>query len=696
MHSPSDFPPSLASFPEDLFQGILNQCPVGIAVIDHEGRYVTVNPAYCRIYQYTSQEMTGHSFLMVFPEAAREEVFARHMRFLDEGGPLGGEWPVLRHDGNLLTVWTESARFPRQDGTVCRLVYVQDITERKKAQAQMQIAASVYESSHEAILVTDADNRIIATNPAFTRLTGYTFEEVAGQDPKIFRSDRHEDSFYEEIWNMLTEEGLWIGEIWDRRKSGEVFLKEMTISTVRDATTGKVLSHVAMFSDITERKKNEELVWRQANYDAVTGLPNRHMFQDRLRQNSQKLARSGEVMALMLIDLDHFKAVNDSYGHNVGDALLAEVARRLAYCVRAADTIARLGGDEFALILPDLAHPEDAENVARKLLTTLSQPFFCEGESVYVSASIGISIFPHDSNNLNDLFKNADQAMYAAKAAGRNGFSFFTAALQHVVMERLRIASELRRAIAEGQLELYYQPIVELRTGRVSKAEALLRWNHPERGLVGPADFIPIAEESGLVTQLGDWVARQAMVQLVAWRKQFGPGFQLSINQSPAQFRRGEQSRLEWLRELPQMGLDNSSLIIEITEGLLLNAEPRVNQTLRMFHDAGIELAIDDFGTGYSSLAYLRKFDIDYLKIDRSFIEDLAGVGFDLCEAIIVMAHRLGLEVVAEGVELPEQRDILTRIGCDYAQGYLFSPPLPAAAFTTLVHTHMGEPELPP
>jgi len=669
---------------ENMFQSILNRCPVGIAVIDYDGIFATVNPEYCSIYGYTPAQMLGQSFTMVFPEEARAPVLAKHQHFLDKGGRLGGEWTVVRHDGIVLTVWTESVPFPRATGGADRLVYVLNITEQKRNQEQMRIAATVYETSHDAIMVTDAENRLIAVNPAFTRVTGYDFADVSGSHPDIFNAANQEDCLYRDMWRRLHEDSFWIGEVWDRRKNGEPYLKELTLTVVRDLT-GKVQNYVGVFSDITERKKNEELIWKQANYDAVTGLPNRHMFHDRLEVTAQQVLRSGQNMALLLIDLDHFKEVNDSLGHNAGDTLLAEVAHRIMRCVRGVDTIARLGGDEFAVIIPELNRPEQAERIARTLLASLSQSFSFEGEAMFVTASIGIAIFPHDSASLEGLLRNADQAMYAAKAAGRNCFSYFTPALQEAALNRMHISNDLRRAISGSQFQVYYQPIVHLHSGRVVKAEALLRWNHPRNGIIEPMRFIPVAEDTGLILQLGDWVAHQAIEQLALWCKSYDPAFQMSINLSPVQFRRNDFANMDWVRELETRRLEKKALTIEITEGLLLNAEPRVNDNLMHFHEAGIQVAIDDFGTGYSSLAYLQKFDIDYLKIDRSFVEDIDGVGLDLCEAMVVMAHRLGLEVVAEGVETRHQRDKLAEMGCDYAQGFLYSHAVPARNFTNML-----------
>ncbi|WP_227983122.1 sensor domain-containing protein [Dickeya poaceiphila] len=671
---------------ESLFQAILDRCPVGIAVINYDGNYVTVNPAYSAIYGYTQEEMINRSFTMVFPESARESVLARHQLFLNEGSTLGGEWTVVRHDGAVITVWSESVPFAQHGHRADRLVYVLDITERQKAREQMKIAATVYESSQEAIIVIGTNNQVIAINPAFTHLTGYSPAEIVGQPSHMFRSDQHDDDFYNAMGRTLNEEGLWIGEMWDRKKDGTPYLKELTINVVKDAA-GTPLSYVGMFSDITQRKKQEELIWRQANYDAVTTLPNRHMFQDKLERAVECAKRTGRPMALMLIDLDHFKSVNDSLGHSAGDALLFAVSNRITDCIQGADTIARLGGDEFAIILSDLLRADDCERIAKTLLEHLARPFNIDGESMLVSASIGIALFPNDSDTLEGLFKNADQAMYAAKGAGRNCFNYYTPALQQAARARLRLTNDLRDAIQCDQFEVYYQPIIELASNNVVKAEALVRWHHPTRGMVSPAEFIPLAEDTGLIVPLGDWVARQAITQLAQWRKTFDPNFQIAINQSPIQLRSKDFSDMSWVQELERHGLDGSAVIIEITEGLLLNAELRVNNNLHLFRDTGIQIAIDDFGTGYSSLAYLRKFDIDCLKIDRSFVEDIDGVGFELCVAIIAMAHSLGLKVVAEGIETQQQCDTLARIGCDYAQGFLFSRPVPAPEFTAMLQT---------
>ena len=670
--------------PDHLMRAILNRAPVGIAVIDYDGRYISVNATYSEIYGYTIADMVGENFLMVFPEDARASVLARHQDFLDNGGFLGGEWAVVRRDGSRLTVWSSSVSFPARPGKLDRLVYVLDITEQKKAQEQERIANTVYQTTSEAIMVTDVDHRIVAINPAFTRLTGWPFDEVEGRNARMFRSDRHDTAFYDEIWNMLEAEGFWTGELWDQRKDGEYYLRETSITVVRDVLD-HVKNYVVVFSDITERKAAEDLIRWQANYDSVTGLPNRHMFGKRLAQGALQATEDGTIMALLLIDLDRFKEINDTLGHSVGDRLLADVSARLKGCERRGDTVARVGGDEFALILTGLADASEAEAIASDVLRRFEAPVRIDYELVYVTASVGISLYPGDTQSQEDLFRNADQALYAAKASGRNCLYFFTPALQRAANVRMRLANDLRQAISDRQFVVHYQPVIDLKTGLIKKAEALVRWQHPTRGLISPATFIPLAEETGLILPLGDWIARQAISEVARCRSAYDPRFQIAINQSPTQFRNAAFSGLGWVTELARHGLTGQAIILEITEGLLLNAEPQVMANLIAFRDAGIEMAIDDFGTGYSSLAYLRKFDIDTLKIDRSFVADLEGTGLDICEAIIVMAHRLGLEVVAEGVETEQQRERLVSMGCDYAQGFLFAPALPAEAFEALL-----------
>ncbi len=450
----------------------------------------------------------------------------------------------------------------------------------------------------------------------------------------------------------------------------------------RDAQ-GHPLRMIGTHTDITARKASEALVWKQAHFDALTGLPNRRMLRDRLEQEIRKNRRDARKLAILFIDLDHFKEVNDTLGHDNGDLLLVEAARRIQGCVRDTDTVARMGGDEFTVILTELPDVSSVERTLQSLLHALSSVFQLDHEQVYVSASIGITIYPLDGKEVEDLYKNADQALYAAKGAGRNQFSFFTPSLQEAAQTRVRLTHDLRSGLSEQQFKLVYQPILDFSTGEIYKAEALLRWQHPTRGLVSPADFIPIAESSGLIIDIGDWVLQQAIAQIKTWRSRLSPQFQISVNKSPVQFQHGARTHASWDAQLTAANLPGDSLVVEITEGLLLETSNAVIDELLVLRDAGIGVSLDDFGTGYSALSYLQKFDIDYIKIDQRFVRHLVAGSTDLalCKAIIVMAHELGIKVVAEGVETELQRDLLIAAGCDYGQGYLFARPMDATAF---------------
>lgn len=443
---------------------------------------------------------------------------------------------------------------------------------------------------------------------------------------------------------------------------------------------------IGTVTDIAEKRRAEETVWRHANHDLLTGLPNRRLFRDRLDQEIRKSQRTGLPLALLFIDLDRFKEANDLLGHTIGDQLLVEAGRRICGCVRVSDTVARLGGDEFTAILPELDNHQHVERVAGKINNALSEPYHLGNEVVYLSASIGVTMFPSDASNAENLIRNADQAMYAVKNEGRNHFSYFTPSMQREANERLRLISDLRVALGRGQLQVYYQPIVELPSGRVTKAEALLRWRHPALGMVEPVRFIGFAEEAGLISEIGDWVFREAALRAGEWSRRLGVTFPISINKSPVQFI-SRLNEVHWPDYLAEQGLAGSSVSVEITEGVLLHASAGVSATLAQYHDAGIKVAIDDFGTGYSSIAYLKKFAVDYLKIDQSFIRDIVGNQSDraIVRSIIAMAHELGLEVIAEGIETAEQKELLIEGQCDYGQGFLFSKALPAVEFERML-----------
>ena len=551
---------------------------------------------------------------------------------------------------------------------------------------KLRLANLIYEASNEGMMVTDQENRIIAINPAFSETTGYTLNDVMGLNPNILGSGRQDKHFYKRMWEEIQATGKWQGELWNKRKNGEIYPEWLSINTIHNHD-GAVNMRIALFRDITKEKKSDELIWKQANFDELTGLLNRRSLNDRLESEIKNSGRFGLPLALILIDLDRFKETNDTLGHGIGDTLLREAGQRMLECIRNTDTIGRLGGDEFVIILGKLEDSNSVGRTADKLLDKLSAPYRFGDEVVYSSASIGITLYPEDATDLVTLMKNADQAMYAAKRMGRNCYRYFTLAMQKAADCRGRLSRDLHVALQENQFRLYFQPILNLQTGKISKAEALIRWLHPELGLVSPADFIPIAEDTGQIVEIGDWVFRQAASETARLRNTYHPDFQISINKSPAQFRRNTNNHFAWFDYLNELGLPGQSIVVEITESLLMEAREEISSHLLAFRDNGMQVALDDFGTGYSSLAYLRKFDIDYIKIDQVFVRNLAADSEDLalCEAMIVMAHKLGLKVIAEGVETEGQRDLLKQIHCDYGQGYLFSKAVPAEDFVKLL-----------
>ena len=548
--------------------------------------------------------------------------------------------------------------------------------ERKRTEEQLQLAGMVYSASSEAIFVADARGRIIAVNPAFERLTGYAAREAIGRASSFLKAERNPPELQDEIEMALENDGHWQGDVWSRRKNGEIYAESLTMTAISD-DSGMPRYRVGLFSDITEKKNTEQAVWLQANNDALTNLPNRRLFRDRLAQDIARAARARQQVALLFLDLDHFKQVNDVLGHDAGDALLIEAAQRIRACVRDSDTVARLGGDEFTVILYGGDCVAVAERVCEQMLAGLTQPFQLGKEKAYISASIGITLYPDDARDIEGLLKNADQAMYAAKEIGRNAYSWFTAELQEAAQARHALANDLRNALPNEEFELYFQPIIDLESEHPNKAEALLRWCHPVRGMVSPDEFIPIAEEIGLISEIGDWVLHEALRQAAAWPEVNGQPVHLSINKSPRQFASQDCAK-RWIACIEESGFDSRRLVFEITEGMIIEDRHSVSAKLAELRAIGVRIAIDDFGTGYSSLSYLKKFPIDFLKIDRSFVRDVDSDMSDraLCEAIITIANLLGLQVVAEGVETPVQRDFLFNVGCDYGQGYLFSPPL--------------------
>lgn len=567
-------------------------------------------------------------------------------------------------------------------------VYI-DITERREAEEQLRIAAAVFETSSEGIVVTDHNNRIIAVNPGFTQITGYSLDEVVGQTPNVLSSGRHDAEYYRKMWASLQENDSWEGEIWNRNKHGAIYPEWLSLSVVRNERH-EVIEHIAVFSDITRRKRDEEKIRWQANYDPVTGLPNRTLFQERLSASISSSHREGWSTALLFIDLDNFKVVNDTRGHAVGDWLLQEVAGRLAACIREADTVARLGGDEFTVILQDVGGADDAAKLAQKIVSNIAEPFYAEGGDIFIGGSVGITLYPNDAKDAETLIRNADLAMYRAKEAGRNGYRFFTQSMNEKMQERTRLEDAMRYAMQRDEFHLEFQPIVDSRSGETVRAESLIRWHHPLRGKISPEEFIPVAEEAGMIAQLGWWILEHACHSAADWMARgFATG--VSVNVSARQIQLGLNVD-DIIALLDELSLPPERLTLEITESLLLEDTERTLVWLNRVRSAGIKLSVDDFGTGFSSLSYLKRFPVNSLKIDQSFVRDVIVNTEDaaLVRAIIKLAETFGLDVIAEGVEQCEQLDFLKQHNCYLIQGYYFSRPLSDDAFVDFLKRRGG------
>ncbi|BCX81238.1 hypothetical protein MIT9_P0816 [Methylomarinovum caldicuralii] len=556
-------------------------------------------------------------------------------------------------------------------------------------EARLRLWDTVFEHAAEGIFITDSEGHILQVNRAFTEILGYAPEEIIGQTPRLWKSGRHDRSFYQNLWDSLKRTGHWQGEIWNRRKDGDLVVECLTISAVRDPG-GATTHYVAMFSDISRLKRTEEELAYLAYHDVLTGLPNRALLNARLNarldhalEHALEHARRHRTqLALLLLDLDRFKHVNDSFSHATGDTLLQQVAARLRNCVRQDDTVARLGGDEFVFLLENLHEPENAALVADKVIAALKRPFQIGGHTIPVSASLGISMFPRDGEDAATLLRNADAAMYQAKSEGAGSYAFYTREMTERAREHILLESALRRALEAGELQLHFQPQVDMDDGRPIGCEVLARWHHPELGTVSPARFIPLAEETGLILELGAWVLENACRLAKGWLDRGLDFGRIAVNVSGCQIRHRVICD-QVAQALARSGLPPSRLELEVTEGFIMEKAEDAIGILEALRDQGITLAIDDFGTGYSSLVYLKRLPIHCLKIDQSFVRDLPEDREDaaICQAVIALGQALGLETLAEGVETEAQRRFLLQHGCRLGQGYLFSRPLPAEAF---------------
>lgn len=559
--------------------------------------------------------------------------------------------------------------------------------ENQDHMAETSLAAQVFENGLQAVIITDAQARIVRVNRMFTELTGYSPEEVIGKTPALLKSERHEPPFYKEMWRAMLDEGRWMGEIWNRRKNGQIFTVWQTISSVRDES-GNVRYFISMFQDITDQKEVNDHIYMLAHFDALTMLPNRQLMSDRIDHAVERARRQEQMLALLFVDLDQFKKINDTLGHGAGDRLLAVAAKRLMNCVRTSDTVARLGGDEFAILLEDIDEPADIERIGEKVLKEIAMPIELEGREWYIGASIGISMFPKDGNDLSSLLKNADTAMYRAKHEGRNRLCFFDETMAEQAALRLTLETALRLALERQAFTLHYQPQIDIASGKTVGVEALIRWQR-DGTLVSPAEFIPLAEETGLIVPMGQWMIATACREILELTRELGYGLRLAVNISAREI--VSPSFLDDLRAiLERTGMPAHWLELEITESIAMHDITKTATLLKNVSALGMTIAIDDFGTGHSSLAYLKQLPVDYLKIDRTFVRDIPGDKEDsaIVRTIITMSRTLDVQVIAEGVETEEQLEFLRQEGCDLAQGYYLSKPIAIADLKTFLRQH--------
>jgi diguanylate cyclase (GGDEF)-like protein/PAS domain S-box-containing protein len=588
-----------------------------------------------------------------------------------------------------ISLWLEINKIPLRD-THGQIIGVlgsfEDITERKRVEEKLRQSVKVIENSAEAICIADAETRIIAINKAFTKITGYTEKESLGESTKLLKSGKHQLEFYEKMWKSIHTLGYWEGEIWNRRKSGEIYPEWLHISVIRDDIDQKITNYLAIFSDLTLRKQTEQRLIHLAHYDDLTGLPNRTLFYERVTRALYHAQADSHLVAVVFIDLDGFKYVNDTWGHLVGDSLLKEVANRLAESLRKTHTLARLGGDDFALVLEQVSNSQEIELIVKKLLEAMVAPFNLQGHETFMTASIGISVYPNHGKDVDTLLKNADIAMYRAKEKGRNNYQFYTTQMNVRSHQRLLLETKLRHAVERDELVLYYQPQQHLASGNIVGAEVLLRWQDSEKGLILPYTFIPLAEETGLIIPIGEWVLYHTGLQHQFWRNHGQPILRMSVNISSRQFRQ-ENLVTKIKHIIEQTNMDPTLLELELTESILVQETDIARKIFYELKEMGIQLAIDDFGTGYSSLSYLKHFPIDKLKIDQSFVRDIPNDKNDMSitRAIIALAHSLRLTVIAEGVETKEQQAFLKSAKCDEIQGYLIGRPLPEKDFIELL-----------
>lgn len=666
---------------QQLLLAIVDHAPALVFVFDASGKLILCNQQFEKAVAHRREEIIGEYRASFLPADIAQEHLENDLQVLASGKAISFEENNEEPDGKHVYLTVKSPLYLPGGAAWAVLGISTDITQRKLSEYESRLAATVFAHTADGIVITDENARIVSVNQAFSKITGYSAAEVIGQNPSILKSGQQDQSFYEAMWKEILEQGVWQGEIWNRRKNGECFPEWQTITAVR-TSGGEISNFVSVFSDITVIKRSQAELEHLAHFDPLTDLPNRALFRDRVTNAFGQARRKQHKVAIILLDLDGFKTVNDSLGHPVGDRLLRMVAERLKKCVRQEDSVARLGGDEFVVLLSNLERGEDAIEVARKILQISQVAYLVDDHGVMVTSSIGIAVFPDDGEDANDLIRNADAAMYEAKACGRNAYRFYQAEMTLVAQRRLANERGLRRAIERHEFEVWYQPKMSLASGQYLGAEALLRWRDPERGLIPPLDFIPLAEASGLILPIGEMVLDQVCQAMRNWLDAGLHTGRLAINVAGPQLYRsdfvGSLRRSLELHNIPYGALE-----IEVTETFMMENPAEIRAILNAVQNLGVTTAIDDFGTGYSSLAYLKELPINTLKIDRAFIRDLPSNTSDMAivRTILALGRSMGFNVVAEGIETIEQRDFLQAEGCQEGQGYHFAKPMPGPDF---------------
>lgn len=645
-----------------------------------DGIVTSWNRAAENIFAYTAEEMIGQSLRAIIPDDRRDED-RKVLESIIQGEDISlFETERLKKDGCRINVFLTISPIRNLEGcTVGISEIARNITERKKAEAKLQLAANVFTHAREAIMITDLDGTIIDVNDTFTRMTGYRREEVLGKNSRLLKSDHHSQSFYEALWKELIETGHWYGELWNRRKNGELYAELKTISTVRDAQ-GKAQHYVALCSDITLLKEHEKQLEQIAHYDMLTSLPNRVLLADRLHQCMTLVQRRALRLGVVFLDLDGFKEVNDNHGHDIGDQLLMILANRMKQTLRDGDTLSRLGGDEFVAVLPDLSSIEDCLPMVNRLLSATAKPVTIDNLSLKVSASLGVTFYPQSQNvDADQLLRQADQAMYQAKVAGKNRYHVFDAEQDSSIRVYHERLDRIRQALVANEFVLHFQPKVNMRSGTVLGVEALIRWQHPEQGLLSPAQFLPLIENHALAVEIGEWVIETALTQIANWRAA-GLTIPVSVNIGARQFQ-----QIDFIERLDNLmaahpSLQSGDLELEVLETSAMENLSQVSQVIKACEAKGVSFALDDFGTGYSSLTYLKRLPVSTLKIDQSFVRDMLidSDSLTILEGILSLARAFHRKVIAEGVESVEHGDLLLKIGCELAQGYGIAKPMPA------------------